>query len=94
MTGGMAFVYDPTGSFLDRANAETLSIARIQHPHWEAILRHLIIEHGKATESVKAARLLNQWATAVGHFWQVVPNEIIPVLDVPLTAADAASRTA
>ena len=94
MTGGMAFIYDPQGSFLNRANAETLNIERIQHPHWEMVLRDLIIEHGKATQSVMAARLLNQWATAVGHFWQVVPNEIIPVLEVPLAKDDAASRTA
>ena len=58
------------------------------------VLRDLIIEHGKATQSVMAARLLNQWATAVEHFWQAVPNEIIPVLEVPLAKDDAASRTA
>ena len=94
MTGGMAFIYDPQDSFVNRANTETLHITRIQHPHWEAVLRDLIIEHGQATESVTAARLLNRWATAVGHFWQVVPNEIIPVLDVPLATDDAASQTA
>ena len=94
MTGGMAFIYDPKDSFLDRANTETLHIGRIQHPHWDAVLRDLIIEHGKATESVMAARLLNQWATAVGQFWQVVPNEIIPVLDVPLDTGDATPQTA
>ena len=94
MTGGMAFIYDPQDSFLNRANAETLNIERIKHPHWEMVLRDLIIEHGKATQSVMAARLLNQWATAVGHFWQAVPNEIIPVLEVPLAKDDAASRTA
>ena len=93
MTGGMAFIYDPQDSFVNRANAETLHITRIQHLHWEAVLRDLIIEHGQATESVTAARLLNRWATAVGHFWQVVPNEIIPVLDVPLATDDAASQT-
>ena len=94
MTGGMAFIYDPRDSFVNRANTETLHITRIQRPHWEAVLRDLIIEHGQATESVTAARLLNRWATAVGHFWQVVPNEIIPVLDVPLATDDAASQTA
>ena len=94
MTGGMAFIYDPQGGFIDRANTETLHITRIQHPHWEMVLRDLIIEHEKATQSVMAAQLLNQWATVVGHFWQAVPNEIIPVLDVPLATSDAASRTA
>ena len=59
-----------------------------------AKIGEILVNNGKATESVMAARLLNQWATAVGHFWQVVPNEIIPVLDVPLDTADLTSQTA
>jgi glutamate synthase (NADPH/NADH) large chain len=94
MTGGMAFIYDPQDSFVDRANPETLQIGRIQHTHWESVLRELIIEHAAATESVLAARLLNQWTTAVKHFWQVVPTEIIPTLEVPLGTDDAVSQTA
>ena len=94
MTGGMAFIYDPQDSFVDRANAQTLHISRIQHPHWEEVLRDLIVEHEKATESVMAARVLNQWATAIEKFWQVVPNEILPVLDVPLDTGDTVSQTA
>ena len=94
MTGGMAFIYDLQDSFVERANAETLYITRIQHPHWEAVLRDLITEHGNATKSVMAARLLNQWPSAVRHFWQVVPTEIIPVLDAPLDTVDTASQTA
>ena len=94
MTGGMAFIYDAQQSFIDRANAETLHIARVQHPHWESVLRNLLIEHAAATDSVLAARLLNQWATAIKHFWQVVPNEIIPVLDMPLDTSESFSKTA
>ena len=46
MTGGMAFIYDPQDSFVNRANTETLYITRIQHPHWEAVLRDLLSMDG------------------------------------------------
>jgi glutamate synthase (NADPH/NADH) large chain len=94
MTGGMAFIYDPSDTFVARANSETLQIGRIQHPHWESVLRDLVIEHAAMTDSVLAARLLNQWTSAVQHFWQVVPTEIIPVLEVPITIGDAVPQSA
>jgi hypothetical protein len=37
---------------------------------------------------------LNQWEKALQSFWQVVPTEIIPVLDVPLKLEDDLSETA
>jgi hypothetical protein len=37
---------------------------------------------------------LNQWEKALQNFWQVVPTEIIPVLDVPLTREGDLSKTA
>ena len=94
MTGGMAFIYDSDENFIKQVNPETLEIFRIQHPHWENVLRELITEHALATESVLAARLLNQWNTAITKFWQVVPNEIMPVLEVPIEPDQEVPQTA
>jgi glutamate synthase (NADPH/NADH) large chain len=94
MTGGMAFVYDEAETFMDRVNPETLTIARLQHPHWQQVLRDLVAEHAAETESLLAARILNQWNKAMRNFWQIVPNEIVPILDVPLTADDDLSKSA
>ena len=94
MTGGMAFIYDEAGTFESRVNRESLQLGRIEHPHWESALRALVAEHARETESTLAARILNQWDTALQHFWQVVPTEIIPVLDVPLRLEDDLSETA
>ena len=94
MTGGMAFIYDEAGNFESRVNRESLQLFRIAHPHWENKLRDLVAEHARETESALAARILNHWETALQHFWQVVPTEIIPVLDVPLTLEDDLSETA
>ncbi|MDB4600000.1 glutamate synthase large subunit, partial [Alphaproteobacteria bacterium] len=94
MTGGMAFIYDEAGNFESQVNRDSLQLFRIAHPHWENKLRDLVAEHASETESVLAARILNQWDMALQNFWQVVPTEIIPVLDVPLTLEDDLSETA
>ncbi|MDB2468506.1 glutamate synthase large subunit [Alphaproteobacteria bacterium] len=94
MTGGMAFIYDEAGNFESQVNRDSLQLFRIAHPHWENKLRDLVAEHARETESVLAARILNQWEMALQNFWQVVPTEIIPVLDVPLTLGDDLSETA
>ena len=94
MTGGMAFIYDEAGNFESRVNRESLQLFRIAHPHWENKLRDLVAEHARETESALAARILNHWDQALQNFWQVVPTEIIPVLDVPLKLEEDLSETA
>ena len=61
MTGGMAFVYDPDDVFTLKVNPETVSWQRIDHPHWEAVLKALVEEHVAETKSPLGARLLNDW---------------------------------
>jgi len=94
MTGGMAFIYDEANSFMDRVNAETLEICRLQHPHWQKVLHDLIAEHAAETESALAARILNHWDRAAQQFWQVVPREVVPMLDVPLAENGTLSQSA
>jgi glutamate synthase (NADPH/NADH) large chain len=84
MTGGMAFIYDKAGSFRDRVNPATLEIVRISNAHWADKLRGLVEDHAKQTESALALRLLNEWDSEIGNFWQVVPTEIIPSLGKPI----------
>ena len=89
MTGGMAFVYDEANTFENRINPASLELCRIGN-HWEAELKALLEEHAKTTESALALRLLNEWETALSKFWQVVPKEIVPMLEVPLGVEGAA----
>ena len=90
MTGGMAFIYDPNGTFEDRVNPASLEVMRIGTAHWEAELKALIEEHAAATDSALAARLLNEWDVEIGKFWQVVPTEIVARLEMPLSEEDGA----
>src|SRR3546814_1634644 len=51
MTGGMAFVYDATDDFPLRVNDETVVFDRLASAHWEQVLKALVAEHGRETQS-------------------------------------------
>ncbi|HEU5095890.1 MAG TPA: glutamate synthase large subunit [Reyranella sp.] len=85
MTGGMAFVYDPDDVFALKVNPETVVWQRLDHPHWDALLKALVAEHVAETKSPIGARLLNDWNREVERFWQVVPKEMLSRLPAPLT---------
>ena len=91
MTGGMAFVYDPDGTFRERVNPASLEVMRIGTAHWEGELKSLVETHAAATDSALAARLLNEWDVEIGKFWQVVPTEIAPRLEMPLSDDEGAA---
>ena len=88
MTGGMAFIYDAAGTFMERANPASLEFSRIASQHWAGVLKGLVEEHVSQTESALASRLLNEWETEIRNFWQVVPTEIVPMLEHPISDAD------
>ncbi len=84
MTGGMAFVYDADGSFARRANPENIVWQRLASQHWENQLYMLISQHAAATDSKWSKGLLDDWDRVAGHFWQVVPKEMLTRLSHPL----------
>lgn len=81
MTGGMAFVLDAANSFHDNVNDDTLTYDRIRAPYWESILRSMIEKHLAQTCSVQARQILANWDTHLSKFWQVVPKEIVGLLE-------------
>lgn len=92
MTGGMAFVYDPNGTFKHRVNAESVVYQKIEVAHWEEHLRDMIKAHVKETQSRFAERLLVDWIHEIDNFWQVVPMEMIKHLPHPLTIEEMEQR--
>ena len=84
MTGGMAFVYDLKNCFSNKVNADTVVWNRVQMPYWETFLRSLIEDHIHETESQLALRLIENWELNLGHFWQIVPKEMLSRLSHPL----------
>jgi glutamate synthase (NADPH/NADH) large chain len=89
MTGGMAFVYDPDGSFQFRVNPESVIYQRIETEHWERVLKNLVKDHVANTQSALGQRLLADWAREMPHFWQIVPKEMIARLENPVTREPA-----
>jgi glutamate synthase (NADPH/NADH) large chain len=90
MTGGMAFVYDSDGRFADRVNPETVVWQRVETGAWEGILKALVMDHFRETQSRFVERLLSDWDRELPKFWQIVPKEILARLPHPLTRADEA----
>ncbi|MDB5695042.1 MAG: glutamate synthase subunit alpha [Sphingomonas bacterium] len=89
MTGGMAFIYDADGSFARRANPESITWGRLASSHWAGVLRDLVEEHARATDSKWSRGLLDDWHRVLDRFWQVVPKEMLGRLPHPLDEAAA-----
>ena len=85
MSGGVAYVYDPDGTFPTRVNHEMVSITRLgDADHVE--LQQLVRRHRSETDSLVAGALLDDWPTAVEHFRKVMPNDYQRVLDATARA--------
>ncbi|MGO8916076.1 MAG: glutamate synthase large subunit [Stellaceae bacterium] len=89
MTGGMAFVYDAEEQFPYRVNGESVIWQRVATPHWHGVLRDLVEEHVRETQSRFAEQLLLDWERECQRFWQIVPKEMLTRLEQPLTLATA-----
>jgi glutamate synthase (ferredoxin) len=73
MTGGQAFVYDPSGTVPERVNTELVTVARANADQLE-IVRDFVETHEAYTGSKKARSILNDWEQASGDFFAVVPK--------------------
>ena len=85
MSGGVAYVLDPTGKLPLRLNGE-LVVAERAAPDK---LRELIERHARHTGSLRASSLLDDWPRAAKAFWCVAPRERAAVTSSRATAAAA-----
>lgn len=93
MTGGMAYIYDPSATALLRLNSETVVAKRVASAHWEGELRGLIEQHHRETNSPRAEEILADWTQHKNHFWQICPKEMLSRLLHPLNdAAQSGAR--
>ncbi len=75
MSGGIAWVHDPEGHLAARANTELVDLERLGDPDDLAELEGMVTEHLARTGSRVAARMLDDWATALSQFVRVIPRE-------------------
>jgi glutamate synthase domain-containing protein 2/glutamate synthase domain-containing protein 1/glutamate synthase domain-containing protein 3 len=72
MTGGDAFVWDPSASLMARLNT---ALVQAERPDAESLieLRWLIEKHHELTGSRRAEQLLKDWDVTSEQFWHVLP---------------------
>jgi glutamate synthase (NADPH) large chain len=94
MTGGMAFVYDEHGALGTYINDDSVLWQRVATQHWEGVARSLVEQHHRATGSRFAERILRDWDLEMPKFWQIVPKEIVGLLQNPIVPDDIAEKRA
>ncbi len=75
MSGGIAYVLDPDGSFALNCNIDMVDLERLEAPRDLNTVREMIERHVALTGSAIGERVLNNWSEAVGQFVVVMPRE-------------------
>ena len=86
MTGGMAFVYDPTDEFEKYVNPESVIWQKIESKYWTEYLKDTIVQHYEETNSSLPKRLLDNFELEKNSFKQICPIEMPDKLKHPITA--------
>ena len=74
MSGGMAYVYDPDGSFPERLNTEMVDLEELTDFD-QPLLQQMVRNHFSYTSSKRALDMLNDWSTHLPHFVKVMPRD-------------------
>jgi len=85
MTGGMAFIYDPTHEFNNYVNPNSVIYQTPETEYWKNYLKKMINSHFKETQSKIANKILNNFNNEIKNFVQVCPKEMIDKLLNPLS---------
>jgi len=81
MSGGIAYVYDPTGIFPERCNMGLVSLHDVSDYEEKQELKSFIKEHYNNTGSVKAKEILDNFDGECDKFVKVYPVDYARVLD-------------
>lgn len=94
MSGGVAYVYDPDGTFDYFCNMEMVELSLIEDVHDNRELHRLISAHYRHTRSPLAQTMLDDWMNYVQKFIKVIPIEYKKVLhDEKMAALNAKIAT-
>ncbi|GGA27466.1 glutamate synthase large subunit [Paenibacillus physcomitrellae] len=81
MSGGIAYVYDPEGTFIDRCNLEMVLLERVEESAEQEELRKLISRHVLYTDSKIGRRVLDSWSESLPQFVRVIPKDYKRMLE-------------
>ncbi|GHE23724.1 glutamate synthase large subunit [Sphingobacterium griseoflavum] len=86
MSGGIAWIYDISGTFRDNCNQEMVDLDPLDTEDENAIIA-LLKRHINLTSSERASFILQDWANEKGKFIKVFPREYKNVLRKKLVEA-------
>jgi glutamate synthase (NADPH/NADH) large chain len=81
MSGGVAYVHDPTGIFPSKVNYEMVELEELSSVD-EAEVLAIVKRHFEETESDVARRVIDQWDQEKNSFVKVMPRDYRRVLEV------------
>mmetsp|Transcript_27202 Transcript_27202/g.54311 ORF Transcript_27202/g.54311 Transcript_27202/m.54311 type:complete len:555 (+) Transcript_27202:2-1666(+) len=93
MSGGIAYIYDPSGQFAERCNMGLVELVDVADEEESAELRGYVEEHISHTDSAVGKGLVANWDAEVKNFVKVYPVDYRRVLEEKAAAAakDAAA---
>ena len=86
MTGGMAFIYDENQDFENYVNPSSVIWQKPETEFWKNYLKNLVQEHLLETQSLRAAKIIENFEEEVKKFYQVCPKEMLDKLENPISA--------
>ncbi|WP_040890952.1 glutamate synthase large subunit [Zavarzinella formosa] len=81
MSGGLAYVYDPHGTFRENCNLEMVDLVPVEEYKDVGQLSNLINRHVLYTGSVIGNEIVNDFGAAIGKFVKVFPKDYRRVLE-------------
>jgi glutamate synthase domain-containing protein 2/glutamate synthase domain-containing protein 1/glutamate synthase domain-containing protein 3 len=81
MSGGIAYVYDDNGMFNQLCNQDMVSLEKPDKPEDQELIRRLLENHLKYTNSPVAKAILDDWENELRWFVKVMPNDYRRVLE-------------
>jgi glutamate synthase (ferredoxin) len=81
MSGGIAYVIDWNGDFVDRCNFEMVGLETLEDEAEIAEVRGMIEKHVAYTDSELGRRVLDQWSETLPKFLKVIPKDYKRMLE-------------
>jgi glutamate synthase (ferredoxin) len=81
MSGGVAYVLDPDGTFSKRCNTQMVGLGRVTEPAELLAVRGLVERHVQHTQSALGKRVLARWNEQSSLLLRVMPHDYRRVLD-------------
>jgi len=87
MSGGEAYVLDESGDFEERVNTEMVHLEALEERD-RRMIRRLVENHARYTDSDRAAEILDNWDTYVEQFVKVMPDAYAAVVEQRLAEGE------